>query len=103
MPLPTLTSEQRANALAKATEARQARSALLAEVKSGALTLEQVLDRADDEVVKKTRVQQVLRALPGYGAAKVSTLMTASGVDEKRRVGGLTSTQRSKLLEAVAS
>jgi hypothetical protein len=103
MPLPTLTPEQRADALAKATEARQARSALLAEVKSGALTLEQVLDRTDNEVVKKTRVQQVLRALPGYGAAKVTALMTASGVDERRRVGGLTSAQRSKLLEAVAS
>jgi hypothetical protein len=101
MPLPTMTPEQRADALAKATEARQARSALLAQVKSGALTLEQVLNRADDEVVKKTRVQQVLRALPGYGAAKVSALMTASGVDEKRRVGGLTSTQRAKLLGAV--
>ena len=103
MPLPTLTPEHRADALAKATEARQARSALLAEVKSGALTLEQILDRTDNEVVKKTRVQQVLRALPGYGAAKVSALMTASGVDEKRRVGGLTSAQRAKLLEAIAS
>jgi hypothetical protein len=101
MPLPTMTPAQRADALAKATEARQARSALLAEVKTGALTLEQVLDRADDEVVKKTRVQQVLRALPGYGAAKVSALMTTSGVDEKRRVGGLTSAQRAKLLAAV--
>jgi hypothetical protein len=101
MPLPTMTPEQRADALAKAAEARQARSALLAQVKSGALTLEQVLDRADNEVVKKTRVQQLLRALPGYGAAKVSALMTASGVDEKRRVGGLTGAQRAKLLEAV--
>ncbi len=101
MPLPTLTPEQRTDALAKATEARQARSALLAEVKSGALTLEQVLNRADDDLVKKTRVLQILRALPGYGPAKVSTLMAASGVDEKRRVGGLTSAQREKLLAAV--
>ncbi len=101
MPLPTLTPEQRAGALAKAQEARQARSAFLAQVKSGALTLKQVFERADDEVVKKTRVQQVLRALPGYGAAKATTLMTTSGVDEKRRVGGLTSAQREKLLAAV--
>ena len=69
MPLPTMTPEQRAGALAKATEARQARSAFLAEVKSGAVTLGQVFERADDELVKKTRVLQVLRALPGYGAA----------------------------------
>src|SRR5215211_7540517 len=102
MPLPTMTPEQRADALAKATEARQARSALLAQVKSGALTLKQVFERADDEVVRKTRVLQVLRALPGYGPAKATALMTASGVDEKRRVGGLTGAQRAKRLEAVS-
>jgi hypothetical protein len=96
-----MTPEQRAGALAKATEARQARSALLAQVKSGELTLEQVFGRADDEVVKKTRVLQVLRALPGYGPAKVTALMTSSGVDEKRRVGSLTAAQREKLLVAV--
>jgi hypothetical protein len=101
MALPTMTPEQRAAALAKATEARQARSALLAQVKSGALTLEQLFGR-DDDIVKKTRVLQVLRALPGYGPAKVTSLMTDSGVDEKRRVGGLTGAQRTKLLEAVA-
>ena len=102
MALPTMTPEQRDRALAKATEARKARSALLAEVKSGALGLTQVFDRSDDEVVKKTRVVQVLRALPGYGAAKVAALMTASGVDEKRRVGGLTTVQRARLIEGVA-
>lgn len=101
MPLPTLTPEQRAGALAKAQEARQARSGFLSRVKSGALTLEQVFERADDEIVKKTRVLQVLRALPGYGPSKVAALMATSGVDEKRRVGGLTNAQREKLLAAV--
>jgi hypothetical protein len=38
MALPTMTPEQRADALAKAAEARTARSALLAKVKSGDLT-----------------------------------------------------------------
>ena len=102
MPLPTMTPEQRTAALAKATAARQARSALLAKVKSGDITLEQVFAQADDDIVKKTRVQQVLRALPGYGAAKVTALMAASGLDEKRRVGGLTGAQRAQLLQAVA-
>jgi hypothetical protein len=101
MPLPTMTPEQRESALAKAAEARKARSALLAEVKSGGLELKDLFARSDD-VAKKTRVVQVLRALPGYGPAKVTTLMTDSGVDEKRRVGGLSSSQRTKLLEAVA-
>ena len=38
MPLPTMTPEQRSDALAKATAARSARSELLAKVKSGELT-----------------------------------------------------------------
>ena len=102
MALPTLTPEQRKLALAKAAEARKARSALLAKVKSGELTVKQVVERADEEVVKKTRVVQVLRALPRYGAAKVATAMATSGVDEKRRMGGLTVAQRAKLLEVLA-
>ena len=102
MPLPTMTPEQRSDALAKAAAARSARSELLAKVKSGALGPKQVLER-DDEVAKKTRVMQVLRALPGYGAAKVTALMTTCEIDEKRRVGGLTSGQRARLVEALAT
>jgi hypothetical protein len=102
MPLPTLTPEQRADALAKAAAARSARSTLLAQVKSGELTAKQIFER-DDEIAKKTRVMQVLRALPGYGAAKVTALMTTCEIDEKRRVGGLTSGQRTRLIEALAS
>lgn len=102
MALPIMTPEQRERALAKAAEARAARSALLTQVKSGALNLAGVFDRPD-EIAKKTRVMQVLRALPGYGPAKVAKLLAASGVDEKRRLGSLTTAQRAKLLDAVAS
>jgi hypothetical protein len=35
-------------------------------------------------------VAQVLRAVPGYGPAKVAALMAVSGMAEKHRVGGLT-------------
>ena len=101
MPLPPMTPEQRERALAKAAEARSARSALLADIKTGTVTSEQVFDRADD-VAKKTRVAQVLRSLPGYGPAKVTALLAAAGIDEKRRVGGLTAAQRTRLSEALA-
>ena len=102
MPLPTMTPEQRADALAKATEARKARSEMLAEVKSGKLSVDELFGRADD-IVKKTRVVQVLKALPGYGTAKVTALMANTEVDEKRRVGGLTAAQRERLLQALKS
>lgn len=101
MTLPTMTPEQRTRALAKAAEARKARSELLAKLKSGRLSLADALSRTDDDIVKKTRVAQVLRALPGYGPAKVTALMTTCGIEENRRVGGLGEQQRRKLLEAV--
>jgi len=48
MALPALSPEQRQEALAKAREARAARSALLAGLKAGTLTLADVLGRDDD-------------------------------------------------------
>ncbi len=66
MPLPTLTPEQRSEALAKAAAARTARKQLLDEVKAGKLSLADVLGRADsDELVKKTKILAIVKALPG--------------------------------------
>jgi hypothetical protein len=101
MALPTLTPEQRAQALEKAQEARTARRELLDAVKSGALSLGDVLSR-EDNIAKKTKVSQLLKALPGYGPAKATALMEEAGIDEGRRLGGLGDRQREKLLAAVA-
>jgi hypothetical protein len=101
MALPTLTPEQRADALAKAQAARKKRSELLASVKSGKLSIAQVLAKHDD-VTKKTKVAQVIRAMPGYGPAKAAAVMEEAGIDDNRRVGGLGDQQRKKLLDAVA-
>ena len=64
MALPQLTPEQRADALKKAAAARKARAELKGELKSGKLTLEQVLKREDD-TVGKMKVSVVLESLPG--------------------------------------
>src|SRR5258708_28048772 len=66
MALPALSPEQREAALQKAGEARGARSDLLAGLKAGTLTLAEVLGR-DDDLARKTKVAQVIRALPGIG------------------------------------
>lgn len=102
MPVPALSPEQRAAALAKAAEARRARAEMLEALKSGSVSLADVLDRTD-EVARRTKVAQVLKALPGYGPAKVAKLMTDADVDEKRRVGGLGVQQRRKLVEAASA
>src|ERR1041384_4837950 len=71
--LPTLTPEQRAEALAKAAEARKARSELLASIKAGTTTIDKVLAKAkDDKTIGKTKVKQLLMAVPGLGAVKVT-------------------------------
>ncbi|MGC5016410.1 integration host factor, actinobacterial type [Streptosporangium sp. DT93] len=100
MALPKLTPEQRQAALVKAAETRTARAKLLAEVKAGALSLEQLLGREDD-IAKRIKVSQALRALPGVGTVKAAQLMAQADVDEARRLGGLGAQQRRKLIEAV--
>ena len=97
MALPALSPEQRQAALQKAREARAARSDLLAGLKAGALTLSDVLGR-DDDLARKTKVAQVVRALPGVGKARAAAIMERAGIPAERRVGGLGARQREHLL-----
>ena len=97
MPLPALSPEQRQAALQKAREARAARSALLAGLKAGTLTLAEVLGR-DDDLARKTKVAQVVRAVPGVGKARAAAIMERTGIPAERRIGGLGARQREHLL-----
>jgi hypothetical protein len=97
-----MSPEQRQVALEKAREARTARSAMLADLKAGTLTLADVLGR-DDDLARKTKVNQVLRALPGVGQARASAVMERAGITADRRVGGLGARQREQLLAEFAS
>jgi len=103
MALPTLSPEQRAAALEKAAAARKARRELLDNVKSGAATIPSVLQRAKtDPVVAKTKVSQLVQALPGYGPAKVAGVLERAGIAEGRRVGGLGPKQHEALISELA-
>ena len=97
MALPVLSPEQRQEALQKAREARAARSALLAGLKAGTLTLADVLGR-DDDLARKTKVAQVIRALPGVGKTRAAAIMERAGIPAERRIGGLGTRQREQLL-----
>ena len=98
MPLPTLTPEQRREALAKAAEARKKRAALKEQLKSGQLNLRDVLGRRDDEVVGKMRVSSVLESLPGVGKVRARKLMERLDISSSRRVRGLGAKQKEALL-----
>jgi hypothetical protein len=102
MALPTLTPEQRQEALKKAAAARTARKELRDAIARGDETIPSVLGRAkSDAVVGKTKVADLLKSLPGYGPAKVSQLLEQTGIDASRRAAGLGDRQRQALLDAL--
>lgn len=104
MPLPTLSPEQRAAALAKAAEIRKARAALKEQLKKGDVTLADLLDRAEsDDVVGKLKVSVVLQALPGIGKVKATQTMEKLKIAESRRLRGLGEQQRKALLGEFAA
>jgi hypothetical protein len=102
MALPTLTPEQRAEALAKAAEARKKRAELKAELKSGKRTLPDVLARADEDTVGKMKVANVLESLPGVGKVRAQKLMEELDISASRRIRGLGAKQREQLLARFA-
>jgi hypothetical protein len=102
MPLPTLTEEQRRQALAKAAEARKKRAALKGQLKSGETSLRDVLSQRDDEIVAKMKVSAVLEALPGVGKVRARKLMERLDISASRRVRGLGAKQKEALLSEFA-
>ncbi len=102
MPLPTLTDEQRKQALEKAAEARKKRAALKAELKSGNRTLGDVLATRDDDTVGKMKVSAVLESLPGVGKVRATKIMEKLDISASRRVRGLGAKQREALLAEFA-
>ncbi len=100
MALPTLTPEQRADALAKAAEARKKRAEVKAELKSGTRSLADVLKNADgDATLGKMKVSTVLESLPGVGKVRAQKIMEELDISATRRVRGLGTKQREHLLE----
>lgn len=101
MPLPELDDDARRRALEKAAAARKTRAELKQQLKTGAIDFAEVLRRAEgDEVVGKTKVSEVLEALPKVGKVRARRLMERLDISPSRRVRGLGTNQREKLLNA---
>ena len=98
MPLPTLTPEQRQQALEKAAEARRKRAELKSQLKSGNMSLATVLAKDSDETVGKMKVSSVLESMPGVGKVRARKIMEKLGISASRRVRGLGSKQKDALL-----
>ena len=53
----------------------------------------------ENPVVGRIKAKRLLMALPGVGAAKAQSAMTAIGIAESRRVAGIGQRQAEKLIE----
>ena len=100
MALPTLTDEQRKAALEKAAQARHARAELREKVKTGKVSLKEVLD-STDPIAERMKGSALMESLPGYRKAKAAKIMDELGISATRRVKGLGARQREQLLEAL--
>lgn len=97
---PKLTDEQRRAALAKAAEARRVRAEIKELLKTGSLTLAEVLARAEtDDIVAGTKISAILMSMPGLGKIKAKRLMEELEISESRRIRGLGIRQRALLLD----
>ncbi len=99
MAVPELSLEQRQAALEKAKAARVRRAEVREELKSGKLTLQEVLDMKDDPVVGRMKVLTLIETLPGFGKARSLKMINELGIAESRRIKGLGDRQRKALLD----
>ena len=99
MAIPQLTPEERQAALEKAKVARVKRAQVREDLKDGKLTLKDVIDMKDDEVVGRMKVSTLIETLPGYGKAKAGKVMAELKIAESRRLRGLGARQEAALLE----
>ncbi|MGH3850449.1 MAG: integration host factor, actinobacterial type, partial [Pseudonocardiaceae bacterium] len=104
MPLPpSLSPADRQKALEKAAAARRQRAELKDKLKMGTTTLAELIDMsAQDEVVAKMKVLNVLESLPGVGKVRARRVMDEVGISEARRLRGLGAQQRESLLKLFA-
>lgn len=97
---PQLTPEQRQAALAKAGLSRKRRAEIKTQIKSGELSIDDVLKLATaEDAIAKMRVKELLESLSGVGKVRVITLMERLNISSTRRIQGLGKLQLKELRE----
>ena len=103
MALEPLTPEERREALGKAMAARATRSQAKAALRSGELTIEDLLKRShDDEALARLKVTEMLECVHGVGPVRALAILDSLGIAPSRRLRGLGVRQRQALVEFLA-
>ncbi len=102
MSLRPLTTQERSDALRKAAAARATRAEAKERLKSGKLTIAQVIGSGEtDEAIARMRILELLEALPGIGRVRATAIMEQLGIAQSRRVRGLGIHQRRALVDFI--
>ncbi len=101
---PKLTPEERRAALEKAKASRQRRAQVKYQVRTGELSIAQVLELAkNDEIVSKMRVLELLESKSGVGKIRAASLLEKLKISSTRRIQGLGRVQIEEILREFPS
>jgi guanylate kinase len=101
---PKLTPEERRAALDKAKTSRKRRAQVKDQVRTGDLSIAQVLDLAkSDEIVAKMRVLELLESKSGVGKIRAAALLEKLNISPTRRIQGLGRLQIEEILREFPS
>lgn len=90
VPIPPLSDEQLRQAREAATAARRRRAEVKDRLRSGEVSLSDVIDLAEsDDVVAHTKVVDVLKCLPRVGDKRAAEVMSRLDIAANRRLRGL--------------
>ncbi|MCQ9164387.1 MULTISPECIES: integration host factor, actinobacterial type [unclassified Arthrobacter] len=100
MSLPPLSDQERAAALKKAAAARTVRSDTKRRLKTGDVSVADVIAAsAAEPALGRLKVTDLLEALPGIGKVRATVIMSELGIAPTRRLRGLGIHQRRMLVD----
>ena len=94
---PVRSLDQRMEALKRANDIRVKRAQLKKDLKSGTVSIEQILG-APPEYVSTAKVFDMLMAVPKLGRVKATRFLNLCRISQSKTVGGLSERQRSELV-----
>ena len=94
---PERSPNQRLAALARANEIRSQRAQLKRDLKSGRVSIQQLLANPPS-YLETAKVSDMLLAVPKYGRVKVNKILHTCRISPSKTIGGLSERQRAELV-----
>ena len=94
---PVRSLDQRMEALKRANDIRVRRAQLKKDLKSGEMSIEQIL-RDPPEFVSTAKVFDMLLAVPKFGRVKAARMLNQCRISQSKTIGGLSGRQRQELI-----